>query len=497
MSTLPEVVLAKRVLEDVFVTEGVPEETFIDPPNLPEILVDIRHPTKPVVIEGPSGTGKTTTVKKVLERLGQADKWLYLSARSPEDVAYIELLVDDPSPGVFIIDDFHRLPVRYQSTLANIAKLAADESNAKKYPKLVLIGINEVGAKLIQMANDVAKRCGIHRIYPGDLETTRLLVKSGCIPLNIEFDDVDQFHYESTGDYWLVQTLCRTACMAAGVTETQDKPKKLTPEFVKIRQKIVDQLSHAYSETVKDFCRGRRFRPSNDPYFRLLRFIATEGTSSSVDLVELANAYPRIAGSINNIKGHRLAIVSEKPKVKLYFFYNRETHRFSVEDPAVFYYIRHLDWDRIRLDCGFRDAPVAKEWDFAISYARENRELARFISTKLKELDVSVYYDEDHEATLLGKKLSNELEEVFGTKSRYVVCLLDKYHAEKIWPTFERDIFVKRVKQQEVIPIYLDDTKFEGIPADLYGIPFQVDTASDWRILITNQVVLKLIDKLG
>lgn len=53
-----------KLVEDVFVTEGVPNETFVKPPNYNEILVDIRRPGKPVVIEGQSGTGKTTTVKK-------------------------------------------------------------------------------------------------------------------------------------------------------------------------------------------------------------------------------------------------------------------------------------------------------------------------------------------------------------------------------------------------------------------------------------------------
>jgi hypothetical protein len=490
--------IPKRVLEDVFVTEGVPEETFIDPPNLADILVDIRHPTKPVVIEGPSGTGKTTSVKKILERIGKPD-WLYLSARSVEDAAVIGLLVEDTSPGVFIIDDFHRLPIRYQHYLANTAKLAADEGDAEKFPKLVLIGINEVGAKLIEMAPDIAKRCGIHRIKPGDIQTTRALISKGCGPLNVTFENADDFHQESAGDYWLVQMLCKTACMAANVTETQSEEISIRANFPQIRGRIVDHLSHAYTDAVKDFCRGRRFRPSNDPYYRILRFIATQGNSSSVDLVELANAYPEIAGSINNIKGHRLSIVSEKQKVKMYFFYNRDSHRFSVEDPAMFYFIRHLDWDKIRSDCGFRESAVVKEFDFAISFAGENRALARFIASKLKELDVSVFYDEDYESSFLGKKLSDKFEHIFGIGSRYVVCLLDKNHRDKIWPTFERDVFVRRVGEHAVIPIYLDDTKFVGIPTELYGIEFKVDLANEetWAKTAVDAIVLKLIDVLG
>ena len=58
----------KRLVEEVFVTEGVPAYTFVPPPNFNDIFLDIRHPGKPVLIEGQSGTGKTTCVKKILER---------------------------------------------------------------------------------------------------------------------------------------------------------------------------------------------------------------------------------------------------------------------------------------------------------------------------------------------------------------------------------------------------------------------------------------------
>jgi len=49
----------KYVVEEVFVTEGVPQYTFVKPPNYNEVLVDMRRPGKPVIIEGQSGSGKT------------------------------------------------------------------------------------------------------------------------------------------------------------------------------------------------------------------------------------------------------------------------------------------------------------------------------------------------------------------------------------------------------------------------------------------------------
>lgn len=58
--------MKKYNVEDVFVTEGVPEFTFVEPPNYHDILIDVRKAGKPVIIEGQSGTGKTTAVKRIL-----------------------------------------------------------------------------------------------------------------------------------------------------------------------------------------------------------------------------------------------------------------------------------------------------------------------------------------------------------------------------------------------------------------------------------------------
>src|SRR5262249_3503084 len=56
------------------------------------------------------------------------------------------------------------------------------------------------------------------------------------------------------------------------------------------------------------------------------------------------------------------------------------------------------------------------------------------------------------EVNYLGKTWSAQFKEIFGEKSRYVVCILDKHHSDKIWPTFEREIFMPRVVSGTVIP---------------------------------------------
>lgn len=137
-------------LEDVFVTEGVPRYTFVEPPNYEDILIDVRKPGKPVIIEGQSGTGKTTAVKRIIQQVGLHGA-KYLRAREPLEVEQIEQLVLNRPPDLFVIDDFHRLSDDLKAALANIAKVAAeqDASIEPTLPKIVIIGINQVGSDLI------------------------------------------------------------------------------------------------------------------------------------------------------------------------------------------------------------------------------------------------------------------------------------------------------------------------------------------------------------
>lgn len=345
------------------------------------------------------------------------------------------------------------------------------------------------------MVHDIAKRCGIHKVLPANEEGIADLIRKGEEKLYINIGHHEEILRESSGDYWLAQLLCQTICMMNNITETCEQITKLVFNHEKLRSRLVSKLESNYVAPVKEFCRGKRFRATNDPYYKLLKAIGSQ-ESSIVDLNELVNANPDVKGSINNIKEHRINVLLEsKPICEKYFYYNRETKNFAIEDPALFYYLNHLDWEKLRKDCGFRDSKEDYEFDFAISFAGENRVLAKTIADLLGVLDCTVFYDEYFEANYLGRTWSKQFSEIFGKKSRLVICLLDKFHAEKIWPTFERDCFKPRIADASVIPIYLDDTKFAGIPDDIVGITFKGYKADD-EDAITDKIVLKLEERL-
>jgi MoxR-like ATPase len=61
--------MSTPLLEEVFKTSGVPTFTFVEPSEYTKLLVRLRTPGRGVVIEGPSGIGKTSAVETALKDL--------------------------------------------------------------------------------------------------------------------------------------------------------------------------------------------------------------------------------------------------------------------------------------------------------------------------------------------------------------------------------------------------------------------------------------------
>ncbi len=107
-------------LEEVFTQSGVPTVTYVQPDLYDEILVSVRTPGRCLVLEGPSGIGKTTTISKVLSSL--AAKALFLSARKKSDLEIISSLPDMKEIGIVVVDDFHKLPDSLKQSLSDYMK---------------------------------------------------------------------------------------------------------------------------------------------------------------------------------------------------------------------------------------------------------------------------------------------------------------------------------------------------------------------------------------
>jgi hypothetical protein len=145
--------MADPKLEEVFKTSGIPTFTFVKPAEYERVIVALRTPGRGLVVEGPSGIGKTTSVSKALQELALVDNTLMLSARKKEDRAFIAELPTMKQIGNVLIDDFHRLDDAVKQTVADYLKTLADEKTPDN--KLIVVGINKAGDSLVHFAADL------------------------------------------------------------------------------------------------------------------------------------------------------------------------------------------------------------------------------------------------------------------------------------------------------------------------------------------------------
>lgn len=131
------------------------------------------------------------------------------------------------------------------------------------------------------------------------------------------------------------------------------------------------------------------------------------------------------------------------------------------------------------------------EFDFAFSFAGEDRETVRKVRDSLVKKAIRVFFDEDFESDLIGKNLSDRFKEIYGKKSKFVVIFVSEHYKIKEWTDFEFQIAREEAesrKEEFILPIRLDDTVLLGIKRDI--------GYSDYRIKGTRRISDLLSKKL-
>jgi replication-associated recombination protein RarA len=202
---------------EVFVLSGVPKYTFVRPGEFTKLIASLQTPGRGMVLEGPSGVGKTTGIVRALTDLGLP--YTKLEARNPKDVEIIANLPDLASKETIIIDDFHRLPSDIKARLADYMKLLAEQGDVNT--KIILVGINKANQSLIAFGRDLNDRLDVLKFETNPDERVLELITLGENRLNVTLPNKDEIVDEASGSFHLAQMLCFEFCVQSGILETQ------------------------------------------------------------------------------------------------------------------------------------------------------------------------------------------------------------------------------------------------------------------------------------
>lgn len=465
---------AMALLEEVFTLSGLPTFTFVHPARFDEMRVSVRTPGRCLVVEGPSGIGKTTSISRIIEDLGLAQRCLTLSARKPSDLEVIPELPSLGDIGLVVVDDFHRLSKDVKASLSDFMKLLADTSDPNS--KLVLIGINKAGQQLVKFANDLGLRIDVFRLEANPDEKISDLISRGEAALNIKFSNPMEIVSKAQGSFQIAQLLCHKLCILSDVTETQKLLKTIDLSIDVVIEDVMVELGRQFKEVSLSFARGSKLRrEGRAPYLHILRWLA-ESDEWSLDISEALKVRPQHRGSVGQVleKGYLADFINDG-SLSQHFHFEPTTSVLSVDDPKLIFYLKNLVWRAFTRQVGFTVDYFPRKYDFALSFAGPQRLYAERLHEILTEREVAVFYDHNEQHRIVARNVEQYLTPIYRSEAAYVVPLLSPDYPTRIWTKFESDNFKERFGSGAVIPIrfttvqegyFSDEAKYGGLKFD-------------------------------
>lgn len=485
-------------IEDVYCESGLPTFTFVKPSEYSKLLVSLRTKGRGVVVEGPSGIGKTTCIRKCLQEL-YPDKSDYpiMSARQKETKEYLDLIISNPSDhwGMVIVDDFHLLDKTQQKQLSDLLKLFADRG--RQDDKLVLIGINNAGQNLVDMTPDLNGRIDTIRFERNAEDKIRELIEKGESALSVVLPDKEEIIRRSYGSFHIAQMLCKAMCIADGVLESQETLYAVQSSITNVVSEKIEELGRIYKTVAQSFAKGKRFRRGGTlPYYHILQWLS-QTDDGTIYIPEIISAHSHYKNSLNQVteKGHlKKLLESNRELTEKYLYYDADSKMIAIYDPKFLFYLKNIDWHEFAQGLGLHtSSKTIHPYEVALSFAGEKREIAEAIFDELVANEVSVFYDKDASAEILGRNVEEYLEPIYRSDAKYVVVLVDEAYANKVWTVVESKAYRDKWDKDEVIPIIFDG--YQPSPFDkLYGkgyarIYTDKDIAHQVRDFVNNLIV--------
>jgi hypothetical protein len=444
-------------LEDVFKLSGVPDVTFVEPMEFTRLKVALRTPGRGLVIEGPSGIGKTSAVTKALTWIEPdvVSKVLRLSARKKDDRELIAELPRLGDLGIVVIDDFHRLDPGVRLSIADHLKVLADEQDVRT--KIVIIGINQAGQSLLSFAPDLAGRIEVIKFGINPEDRIQQLIDLGGNALNVDVPIAMDIIRAADGSFNIAQMLCHEACLAADVVETSPERVALGVSFELVRERVLDRLADSFYRRAEVFAKGKKLRrEGRAPYLQILRWLALSD-EWTIDLDREISKHPSLRGSVSQVveKGHLENLLKEEASLLGdLLHYDSEARVLAVEDPKFFFFIKNLAWNRFAERIGFFEVGFPSLYDFALSFAGSDRDIAEALFDALCEMEFEVFYDKNEQDRILAANVEEYLAPIYKSEASYVVAVIGPDYPKRIWTKFESDQFKNRFGDGAVIPIW-------------------------------------------
>jgi hypothetical protein len=428
---------------------------------------------------------------------GLAGHVVSLSARKKGDVALISELPRQVPFGTVLVDDFHRLDDDVKREIADLMKTLADES--AEHSMLIVLGITNAGKSLILFGRDLANRVEVIPFEANPDHRIEELIAKGEKALNVAINIRDELISAAQGSFYIAQMLAYHTCIRCNVLEASEALATTTESYESIRAHVTSALARSFHDTAIAFARGTKLRrEGRAPYLHLLHWISQSQTWS-INADREADRHPEQRGSVSQVvhKGFLKELIDASEDIQRVLHFEPISCTLVVQDPQFVYYIRNLSWPQFAEEVGFVSLDFPSRYDFALSFAGSDRDIAEAIFHALQERELEVFYDRNEQHRILAEDVEEYLAPIYASDAQLVICILGTDYPKRVWTKFESDQFKQRFKSGEVIPIVLSNA-----PLGIFDSAMKVghiawDRGSDFNAqlqAVTEVLIRKSVD---
>lgn len=109
------------------------------------------------------------------------------------------------------------------------------------------------------------------------------------------------------------------------------------------------------------------------------------------------------------------------------------------------------------------------KFDVALSFAGQQREIAKQIATRVRDAGFRIFYDDFYPEALWGKDLPVLFDEIYRQNARYCVVLVSEEYLERMWTNHERRMAQTRALEERgreyILPVKVDHSELPGTPS--------------------------------
>jgi hypothetical protein len=231
----------------------------------------------------------------------------------------------------------------------------------------------------------------------------------------------------------------------------------------------------------------------------MLRWLA-ESDDWSLQLDQALAQHPDHRGSVGQVidKGYLQEYLQANPQLQDVIHYDPSTRMLGIEDPKFLYFLRNLIWNKFARQVGFISTEFQGRYDFALSFAGTDRDVAEAMYNRLSENELAVFYDRSEQHRILASNVEDYLAPIYRSEAQFIVALMGPDYPKRIWTKFESEQFKQRFGKKGVIPIW-----FAGLQMGMFdessrvgGITFDRSLDFDAQIDDICKLLLKKLEEL-